>query len=149
MNELPLIDLDLTILFKYYTAKQIIDIYRLIILECRVLFFSSNVVLLNPFISGMLSLLYPFHYQYQIVTILPKENFETFEGITPFIAGINQTYSKNFFSEKGLTLSDNVVIVDIDNRKILLVNGDNNTTITSDEYEQKDIPNFPKGNKKI
>ena len=33
--------------------------------------------------------------------------------------------------------------------KILLVNGDNNTTITSDEYEQKDIPNFPKGNKKI
>lgn len=153
MNQLPLIDIDLKILFNFFSVEQIVDIYRFIILESRVLFFSKNVVLLNPFIYGMLSLLYPFHYQYQIVTILPKENFETLESITPFIAGINQSYNKNFFSEKGLTLSDNIVIVDIDSKKILIVNGEDNTTICSDNYDSEYkkegfIPQFPKGHKK-
>ena len=155
MNELPLIDLDMKILFNHFSPEQIVDIYRFIILEYRVLFFSQKIVLLNPFIYGMLSLLYPFHYQYQIITILPKDSFRILESITPFIAGVNQSFSKGFFTEKDLLLSDKIIVVDIDNKKIVIVDGENNNTLMNEDFidinhleNQNSIPNFPRGIRK-
>ena len=136
MNQLPLIDLNLKNLFINFKIEEIIDIYHYLFLETRVLFFSQNIDTLNIFIYGLLSLLYPFEYQYQIVTILPKENFEIIESITPFIAGINQKYEDNFFESRNLSLSDCILIVDLDKYNKQLINKDN------------DIPDFPKALKK-
>ena len=148
MNQLPLIDVDLRVLFKIFpAAKDIVNIYRYIMLESRVLFFSADVKLLNPFIFGLLSMLYPFNYQYQVVTILPKENFETLESITPFIAGINQSYTDSFFADKGLTLSDEIIIVDIDHGQIKVVTCEEMETSQGGENEK--VPEFPKSRKKL
>ena len=137
MNELPLIDVNLKNLFVIFKIEEIIDIYHYLFLETRVLFFSQDIDILNIFIYGLLSLLYPFEYQYQIVTILPQENFEIIESITPFIAGINQRYNDDFFESKNLSLSDCILIVDLDKCKLKLIN-DNDSN----------IPDFPKNNKK-
>ena len=139
MNELPIIDLDLRIL-SIFSTDLIINIYRNIILETRILFFSQNIKLLNPFIYGFLALLFPFYYQYQIITILPKENFEILESITPFIAGINETFYENFFIEKDLTLSDIILVVDIDKKKLIWINDEENLS--------KDLPDLPRNEKK-
>ena len=136
MNRLPLVDVNLKNLFIKFKIEEIIDIYHYLFLEIRVLFFSKDLDILNIFIYGLLSLLYPFEYQYQIVTILPKENFEIIESITPFIAGINQEYNDDFFESKNLSLSDSILIVDLDNCKLNLVNNDGK------------IPEFPKYFKK-
>ena len=136
MNQLPYVDINLKKIFADFDIKYIIDIYRHLFLETRLLFFSENVELLNIYIFSFLSFLYPFDYQYQIVTILPEENFEIMESITPFIAGINESYDDDFFDRFNLTLSDGVLIIDIDNRKICMVN------------EQSKIPDFPKVYKK-
>ena len=88
------------------------------------------------YIFGLLALLYPFQYQYQVVTVLPEENFEIIESITPFIAGINMAYTEDFFDSRDLTLSDGILIVDIDNTKLSFVN------------KMSDIPEFPKGYRK-
>ncbi len=136
MNQLPLIDLNIKNLFINFKVEEIIDIYHYLFLETRVLFFSQNIDILNIFIYGLLSLLYPFEYQYQIVTILPKENFEIIESITPFIAGINEKYEDNFFESRNLSLSDCILIVDLDKCRKELINQDN------------DIPDFPKTLKK-
>ena len=136
MNQLPYVDINLKKIFADFDIKNIIDIYRHLFLETRLLFFSENVELLNIYIYSFLSFLYPFDYQYQIVTILPKENFEIMESITPFIAGINELYEDDFFDRLNLTLSDGVLIIDIDNKKISMVN------------EQSKIPDFPKVYKK-
>ena len=137
MNELPLIDINLKNLFVKFSVEKIIDIYRYLFLETRVLFFSDNIDILNVFIYGMLSLLYPFEYQYQIITILPKENFEILESITPFIAGINQPYEDDFFEKLNLTLSDFILVCDLDKCELKFINNENT------------IPDFPKGNKKM
>ena len=136
MNQLPYVDINLKKIFVDFDIKNIIDIYRHLFLETRLLFFSENIELLNIYIFSFLSFLYPFDYQYQIVTILPKENFEIMESITPFIAGINEAYVDDFFEKLNLTLSDAVLIIDIDNKKINMVN------------EQSQIPDFPKTYKK-
>ena len=137
MNQLPLIDVNLKKLFIKFSIEEIIDIYHYLFLETRVLFFSEDIEILNIFIYGLLSLLYPFEYQYQIVTILPKENFEIIESITPFIAGINQRYEDNFFEIRNLSLSDCILIVDLDKCELKLINNEDNY-----------IPDFPKNFKK-
>ena len=137
MNQLPYVDINLKKIFSDFDVKSIISIYRHLFLETRLLFFSENIELLNIYIFSFLSFLYPFDYQYQIVTILPKENFEIMESITPFIAGINERYTEDFFDRLNLTLSDTVLIIDIDNKITNLVN------------DQGEIPTFPKINRKL
>ena len=117
MNKLPLVNINLKKIFADFEIKDIIDIYRHLFLEARLLFFSEKIELLNIYIFSFLTFLYPFDYQYQIVTILPKDNFEIMESITPFIAGINEFYADNFFEKYNLTLSDSVLIIDIDKKK--------------------------------
>ena len=149
MNQLPLIAIDLKLLFMFFTVEEIVSIYRYIMLESRVLFFSKEVDLLNPFVWGMLSMLYPFRYQYQVITILPPENFETLESITPFIAGINQTYVDTFFKEGELTLSDDIVIVDIDNKRVVIEHGEATMNVNDDESDDNEkLPDFPSRPKK-
>ena len=131
MNELPLLDINLKKIFVEFSVKDVITIYNSIFLESRILFFSKNIECLNNFIYGLLALLYPFQYQYQIVTILPQINFEIIESPTPFIAGINQSFYDNFFDDHNFILEDSILVVDIDNRKINFVN------------EKAKIPEFP------
>ena len=132
MNQLPYVDINLKKIFLDFDIKDIIKIYRHLFLETRLLFFSENIELLNIYIFSFLSFLYPFDYQYQIVTILPHDNYEILESITPFIAGINECYEDEFFDKFNFTLSDEVLIIDIDNKKITMAN------------EQSETPNFPK-----
>ena len=136
MNKLPLININLKKLFIDYEVKDIVSLYNYLFLETRILFFSRNIEILNIYIYGLLALLYPFQYQYQIVTILPEENFEIMESITPFIAGINQTFEDDFFEKRGYTLSDLIVVVDIDSNRLCLIN------------EESTVPEFPKNNGK-
>ena len=136
MNQLPLVDINLKRLFTF-EVKEIVDLYLYLFLETRILFFSEDIQALNMYIFGLLALLYPFQYQYQIVTILPEENFQIIESITPFIAGINMTYTKDFFDSRDLTLSDSICIVDIDKNIVTFENGN------------PEIPEFPKKHKRI
>jgi len=136
MNNLPLIEVNLKKIFITFDIKEIIDIYLCLFLETRILFFSKNIDVLNIFIYGFLSLLFPFQYQYQIVTILPKENFAIIESITPFIAGINESYQEDFFEKRSMILSDTILIVDIDEERTEFIN------------KQNEIPEFPKNNRK-
>ena len=138
MNELPLIEVNLKKVFITYDLPDIITIYLCLFLEMRVLFFSKDIELLNIFIYGLLSLLFPFHYQFQIITILPKDNFEILETITPFIAGINQSYEEEFFEKRDITLDEQFlyVIVNIDEERLDYIN------------KQNEIPDFPKNHKK-
>ena len=135
MNELPIININLKRLFVDFEVGDIITIYNYLFLEGRILFFSEDIEILNIYIYGFLALLYPFQYQYQIVTILPEKNFEIMESITPFIAGINQSFEDDFFEERDFTLSDAILVVDIDKCKIQVFN------------ETSQLPEFPKNAK--
>ena len=137
MNELPLMDINLKKIFVDFSIKDVITIYNYIFLESRILFFSKNIEYLNNFIYGLLALLYPFQYQYQIVTILPQINFEIIESPTPFIAGINQSFTETFFDDHNFILEDSILVVDIDNKKLNNIN------------EKTKLPEFPMKYKKV
>ena len=58
------------------------------------------------------------------------------ESITPFIAGVNQKYENDFFEKLNLTLSDFILVADLDRCELKYINSENS------------IPDFPKNNKK-
>ena len=138
MNKLPLVSVNLKRICIDFEARDMITIYNYLFLEYRILFFSKNIEYLNSYIYGFLSFLFPFQYQYQIITILPKENFETLESITPFIAGINLPYDNKFFEDNDFCISDSILIVDIDKKEYSIYNNS----------EENKIVEFPKNYRK-
>jgi hypothetical protein len=122
MNKLPPLAIEFERIFLNLSVEQVLDILRHILLETRIIFFSSDISNLTPIILGLTSLIYPFKYPFQLVTILPQEDYIILESITPYIVGINVTYTNNFFSGDRPDISDlNLLIVDIDNKKVELL----------------------------
>ena len=124
MNKLRNIDNNIKLIFNILSPDCIYNIFKHILFETKILFFTSNIKLLCPIIFGFISLIYPFNYPFQIASFLPKINYNLLESISPYIIGINETYNENFF-EKNDILIETLLIVDLDYGKIYLKSNEN------------------------
>ena len=149
MNMLPLLSLNIDKIIEYFKFDKIIDIYKHVLLESRILFFSKNIVNLNIFTETFSSLIYPMKYINQIVPIVPLELFSLIESEEPSMLGINLAYSKDFFETYNLDMQDyTYVVVDIDNGTV-----EQYSEITSNQklifsltekVPKEEIPEMPK-----
>ena len=139
MNDLPYININLSDFFSSLDLANIINIFRYLLLETKLIFFGSKLYDLTNSIMSILSLIYPFRYQFQIVSVLPKDLYNFIETISPYIFGVNETYDENFFDKNGISLEDaTIFIIDLDRNK---------TEIKSKNEESqvnKDFPPLPK-----
>ena len=91
------------------------EIIKHILYDSKVIFFSKNVNLLTNIILGFLSLILPMKYPFQVTSCLPIENYSILESISPYLFGIKENYSDDFFINKGLETSNiTVLCVDLD-----------------------------------
>ena len=124
LNRKPKPMINYALLMKFFKIEEIFEIIKLIILEEPILFFSNNLEFLTYTIEGIVSLIYPFEYHYPVIAILPEINYSFINIYKSFIFGINDTYSENIFSKKGIDLDEqkNINIVIIENRFNNLLN---------------------------
>ena len=111
-----------------FTTVNILSIYKCLLLEIPLLFFSSNKELLSNIIESFLSLIYPFEYQYPNITILPDSNCGLIETEKCFIFGINrklkfsnekETITLSYFKEMNLNIPNKAILIcDIDSKKL-------------------------------
>ena len=142
MNELPSINVNLCRTFDILSINNIIEIYKYLLYETKLIFFSENLFDLTNTILSFLCLLTPFKYQFQIVSVLSKDLYNYAETISPFIFGINEKYSENFFSKNKISIEDTTIcVIDIDNN-IFYVNA------PGGKINCKDYPEMPKKLKK-
>ena len=121
MNKLRNIDDNIKLIFNIFPPENIYNIFKHILFETKILFFSSNIELICPIIYCFISLIYPFNYPFQIATFLPKTNYNLLESISPYILGINETYTDNFFEKNNILIDDlTILIVNLDDGKIEL-----------------------------
>ena len=113
-----------TLLMKFFKIEEIFEIIKCIILEEPILFFCNNIEYLTYIIEGILSLIFPFEYNYPVIAVLPEENYSFINIYKSFIFGINHTYSEDIFVLKGINLDEqnNINIVIIENRFNSLLN---------------------------
>ena len=115
MTEASLINFDIKKYIKFFSSQNIIEILTYILLETKMIFFSSNIENLTYVIMLFLNMIFPFKYQYQIISILYKEKFHYLNNKSPFIYGINESFNENFLQNNNLNIKDAIILIDIDN----------------------------------
>ena len=142
LNELPSIHINLRKLFATFKINIILEIFKFILYEGKLLFFSSKIYDLTNIIMSFLFLLSPLQYQYQVISILPKDKYFFIESDISYIFGINEKYQENFFSNNKLNLRENEVIcvIDLDEKTFITL---------PNQYNIKDYPAIPKHLKEI
>ena len=119
----PCLDFDLSEIFNLFSINLFLEIYLLTILEQSMIFFSSNLEILNMIMIIMYLLNYPCNdstYFWHIVSV-SKDNFiddNQFVGkIMTSLLGVNSTYTEEINT---LPFGKINYIVDVDNKKIFL-----------------------------
>ena len=149
INQLPTLNIDFGKLFSLFLISQVLEIFKHLMLNNRVIFFSSDIKLLSPIILSSLILLYPFKFPYNVVSVLPKDAYNLLDNITSFVVGINEKYRDNFLKEYDIDITkDTFLIVDIDNKKLKIIN-DKNTPDLPLKYKKILIEKFTAYNNSI
>ena len=116
-------DMCLAEIFRYFTSDDVIRIFKYIIYEIPILFFSENKSILSLFVNTFLSVLSPFKYPFPHIAILPKKLYGLINSEQTFIFGINQNYNidnVDFFTRYNIELDKTLVVISItipDNNK--------------------------------
>jgi hypothetical protein len=138
MNQFPSVNVNLAYTFDNLSYNNIIEIYKYLLYETKMIFFSEDLYSLTNIILSFLFLLTPFNYQFQIVSILSKELYNFIETISPYIFGINEKYTDNFFSKHKISVEDTTIcIIDIDKDNFFLI-------APGGILNQKEFPDIPK-----
>ena len=138
MNQFPSVNVNLAYTFDILSYNNIIEIYKYLLYETKLVFFSEDLYSLTNIILSFLFLLTPFNYQFQIVSILSKELYNFIETISPYIFGINEKYTDNFFSKHKISVEDTTIcIIDIDKDNFFLI-------APGGILNQKEFPDIPK-----
>ena len=113
---MPLIDYSQ--LMYYFQIDDIFEIIKWIILEVPIIFFCDNIKELTYTIEGIMALIYPFEYSYPIISILPEKNYPLISIMNHFVFGINCKYNKEIFSQKGINIQNQnlLIVVKIEKR---------------------------------
>jgi hypothetical protein len=113
----------------------VVKCFGTLIMERRLVLVSSNSGLLVNFCKTLVSFLYPLSWEYMFCPLLPSE-YTTFCAAityTPYLVGILANESKPFLeavSKKG----DKLLVVDIDNNRLMLSVGDEAKSFPSKYY---------------
>lgn len=95
------------------SLETFLEVLKFILLEGKLIFVSKSCNLLTNVITNLISLLFPFTWPHILIPILPEKMLQFIQAPVPFIMGINNI--------KDLTdgLSDDVMVISLDTRKIL------------------------------
>ena len=142
MNEMPLVNVNFCRMFDILSINNVIEIFKYLLYETKLIFFSENLPDLTNTIISFLFLLTPFKYQFQIVSVLSKDLYNYTETISPFIFGINEKYTDSFFSKNKISIEDTTIcVIDIDNNNYYII-------APGGQIDYKDCPEMPKKLKK-
>ena len=104
-------DLAISELFLNNSEEIIVNIFKNILLENCVLFFSEHRQHLSNVVECFLNILSPFKYIYPNITILPQKYFGLIHSQEKFIFGINQKYLEDFFINNQIPINKNILII--------------------------------------
>ena len=121
MNKIKNFDDELKIIFEYFNIDNFLEIFRYTLFETKAIIFSSKINHLCSLIHGLISILYPFVYPFQVSSCIREDAFQLLESISPYILGINQKYTDHFFSDNNIEIkSANFLIIDLDNKEYII-----------------------------
>ena len=121
MNKLKNIDEDLSVMCKYFNANNIMEIFKYILFETKTIIFGTKINDLCSFIYGLISILYPFTYPFQVSSCINENAYEVLECISPYIIGINKKYYDSFYADNKIEIKGfNFITIDLDKKEYII-----------------------------
>ena len=115
LDRLPLLDVNLGILFKTLDLDNILLLFNALSLERSVVFLSSNENTLFSCSYSLLSFLVPFHWSLVYVPLLPANLLDYLLSPVNFVYGIHSSLENEVYS----FCTENVLIVDLDTNTLI------------------------------
>lgn len=119
-NDLRLESTELSDLYRALGPDLLITVFSSLLLERKVVLFTENISILSSCVLGLQTLLYPFQWQYTLVTVLPQDLAEICQAPTPVLAGMLESIA--FDIEDG-------IVINLDNRNVTQKCGDEKTIL--------------------
>ena len=131
-NRLQIAEINFKKFNRILSFETIIEGLKHILLCSKLLIFGTDLNLICETILAFLYLLFPFKYPFQVASFLHKDSYRILESVSPFIIGINEPYSENFFIDNDITIDGmNIFIIDLDRKN-------------SESLLYESFPEFPK-----
>ena len=125
MNKIPGLYDELNLIFSKFSINKLLIIIKFILFETKTLVFSTKINELSYFIYGIISLIFPLHYSFQVSSSIPNGAYDILESISPYFLGINTKFRKAFFTENKIDMNDlNLFIIDLDEKSIKIAGKD-------------------------
>ena len=155
LNDINIININVSVLFKWFSIDNIIIILRLILFEKKLLFVDDNYERLSNIIDIFISLIYPFKWIHTYIPIMSEEMLNYIETFLPFVNGVHTSLLKIIkklikenASETETSSNSNSTSEDDNDDAFFLVYITENKIGLSSEFKNKfrDIKNYIKEN---
>lgn len=123
-NDLRLESTELCDLYLSLGADLLCNVFGSLLLERKVILFSQNISRLSSCILGLQTILYPFQWQYTLVTLLPQNLSEICQAPFPVLAGLLEPMQCN---DAGAI--EDGILVNLDTKQVQHKCGDESTIL--------------------
>ena len=144
LNKVRLYSYKMQMIFSF-SLENILEIYKWILLEQPVLFFSEDKEKLTNIFETFINMLFPFQYQGPHCSILPENDSGIIEHEEYFVFGINSKWEINdgdkkinYFEKVNMNLFKTVLICDIDNKKIFPIRQHQKLIVLNNNFPKTD-----------
>ena len=161
LNDINIININVSVLFKWFSIDNIIIILRLILFEKKLLFVDDNYERLSNVIDIFISLIYPFKWIHTYIPIMSEEMINYIETFLPFVNGVHNSLlyliknlikesasetesSSNSTNEGNNDEEDVFFLIYITENKIGLSSEFKNKFRDVKNFVQENIPTLPK-----
>ena len=148
MQDISVMNTNLTNLFKYFSIDYLVIILRLMLFEKRILFVDDDYTRLSLVIDNFISLIYPFQWPHPYIPIMSDQMLQMLLSFIPYINGIHSSFLplvKKIFEDNEVDSEDEVFIIYISQSKFklssALINSNNNKK--KYKYLENNVPALP------
>ena len=141
-NDLPLLDVDMRLLFFSLSPSHIVSIISALLLEQKVLLLSARPALLTIACETLLALAYPFPWLHTYIPLLPTFLADYVQTPTPFLIGTHPS------AVRASLVARDVLLVDLDKDTLILPrsppNAKKKKSADDDDEDNDAFPLVPK-----
>lgn len=134
-NDVRLESTELSDLYAGLGAELLCNVFASLLLERKVILYSRSITLLSACVMGLQTLLYPFQWQYTLVTLLPASLTEICQAPFPVLAGVLERPPTTAMGESAANGDvggiEDGILVDLDAREMREQCGDEATILPS------------------
>jgi hypothetical protein len=146
MQDISVINTNLSYLLKYFTIDYLIIILRLMLFEKRILFIDDDYTRLSLVIDNFISLLYPFYWPHPYIPIMSDQMLQMLLSFIPYINGIHSSFIplvKKLFEDNEIENEEEVYMIYISQSKFRLGSSLINDNKKKYKYLQEHVPTLP------